>query len=368
MVYVLTLLSGLLITLARPRSKYFMFITTMVVCGVIIYLMGTVSPMHSFDTAAYEYMYNLSPATHRFEQGYMWLSYFFYVHGWLFEQFRIFCSAIFVLVLYVGVKRFTDNTIMFFTLFLIFPFFVEATTVRNFYMFALVVLGTSMLKEGKIWRNVLASLIIACGSLFQVSGIVYLVVPLLFLLSPKALIRLGDYSIVILSSAVIVVHYFFPTTFVANLVQIIAELSGRSNVSEMANLYSQGSSFTKVIWYLIAFVVFYILLRFSLLSLNGAQSLRYKGVFCLVLVGIMVIPALAGSVDFERFLNNGICAGYVVFCQVYFTKYRDIVDRLKVVPIFLILVVCFTFAWRYWDSSPSGRLQYLPYIAQLRKD
>ncbi|EPC58392.1 hypothetical protein Lpp189_10785 [Lacticaseibacillus paracasei subsp. paracasei Lpp189] len=90
---------------------------------VIALLMGGVTSLHSFDTGAYEWMYNLPPETHRFEWGYIHMSYWAYSQGIPFATFRLVSYSIFLVILYIAVRRFTPNTTMFFTLFLIFPFF-----------------------------------------------------------------------------------------------------------------------------------------------------------------------------------------------------------------------------------------------------
>lgn len=368
MIYLLALLLGLITVLLNVKSKILTSIVTIIICCVMVTLMAEVSPIHSFDTAAYQYMYNLSPLSHRFESGYMQLSYFFYTHGYSYEQFRLFSYAIFVFLLFWGVRRFTRNTLFFFTSFLIFPFFTEATQVRNFFMLALVVLGCSFFQKKSFWSFTVGILLIYCSSLFQVSGILYLVVPLLLLIPTEILIRISSPMIISFFSIVVIIHYFLSTSIIAKFFSVVGAVSGRSNTDDMATLYSQGSSFSKVLLYLIAFSTVYLLIRYVWKhNHDEVKEDVFKIIFAIFMVGIIAIPLLAGSADFERYLRNGITATLILFAIVNGQRERARGINITIIPVALVFIVVTTTAWNYWNPSSTGRLQYLPYIAQIKK-
>lgn len=56
MIYLITLLVGLIVTCLNTKNKVVQFLFTLFVVTVEVYLMGHVSELHSFDTSAYEYM------------------------------------------------------------------------------------------------------------------------------------------------------------------------------------------------------------------------------------------------------------------------------------------------------------------------
>lgn len=370
MEYLFILIIGIVFSFFGPKSKLLNFIITLLIVVVIIKLMGAVSAAHSFDTDAYQAMYSWAPSTHRFEQGYMFLTYFFYNRGYTYQQFRLLASLIFTVILYCGVRRFTVNTATFFSLFMIFPFFVEATQVRNFYMFAIVLLGVSFLpaRHGSRIALIVGCLTIMFSSLFQVSGIIYVLVPLLMLVPSRILVIVADYLISIFSLLVVFIHYFLPTTFIAKILSIVTNLSGRSNVDSIVALYSQGSSFSWVVLYLLAFIGVYILVRVVCSTSEMKNLLSTKALFCVFAIGILVIPALAGSADFERFLRNAITASLIIFSDFVWRRNSSLVNKIKIVPVVVVVMLMTTLAWKYWNPGVNGRFQYIPYISQIYKD
>ncbi|WP_182611527.1 EpsG family protein [Lacticaseibacillus rhamnosus] len=370
MLYITSLLFGALLSFIQPRRRSVQFIGTFFLIVVVALLMGGVTSAHSFDTGAYEWMYNLSPETRRFEWGYIHLSYWFYSQGLPFETFRLVSYSIFLAILYFAVRRFTPNTIMFFTLFLIFPFFVEATQVRNFFMFSLVLFGTSFLKNKGIRPLLLAWLFIACGVLFQTSGIIYLLVPLLCLIPLKTMVKISAFLFPLFSLFAIISHYFLTNRLLASLLEFVVQLSGRSDGEDIVTLYSQGASFTRVLLYILAFAAVYIFVLYGWdkASIGDDDDLRKNALFAIVMIGIFAIPAMAGSSDFERFFRNAITASLILLAMFSFEKNVKLISRVKMLPPLLVILGLTTTAWRYWDSSSTGRLQYLPYISQIQKD
>lgn len=370
MLYITSLLFGALVSFVQPRRQSVQFIVTTFLIIVIALLMGGVTSLHSFDTGAYEWMYNLPPETHRFEWGYIHMSYWAYSQGIPFATFRLVSYSIFLVILYIAVRRFTPNTTMFFTLFLIFPFFVEATQVRNFFMFSLVLLGTSFLKKEGIRAFLSASLIIGCGVLFQTSGIIYLLVPFLSLLSLKTMMKISACLFPVFSLFAIISHYFLTNNILASLLGLVVKLSGRSDGEDIVTLYSQGASFSRVLLYILAFasVYMFVLYGWNKVISESGDDRRVNALFAVVMIGIFAIPAMAGSSDFERFFRNAITAALILLAMFSFEKNVKLISRVKLLPVLLVIMGLTTTAWRYWDTSSTGRLQFLPYISQIQSD
>lgn len=370
MLYITALILGFLISLIQPRGKFIQFVITLILISIMAMLMGGVSSMHSFDTSAYEWMYSFSPDTHRFEWGYIHLSYWAFTHGIPYMTFRLISYSLFLSFLYIAVRRFTPNTVMFFSLFMVFPFFVEASQVRNFFMFALVMLGSSFLTERKVWPYITGIIIIASGSLFQTSGLIYILIPVLCFFSMSTLLRISLYLLPTFALFALLSHYFLSNTLLASILSLITKVSGRSDSGSIVSLYSQGSSFSRVILYILAFALIYLLVVYGRAKENvtHVNIEKEKVLFSIMMIGIFAIPAMAGSADFERFLRNGICAAIVIFSMRSFEKNGNIFKRLTLIPVTIIVFALTTTAWRYWDTSDTGRYQYLPYISQVKKD
>src|SRR5699024_924105 len=114
MIYFFLLIIGIVFTILRINSVAIQNVYALVCIIAITFYITTVSPLHSYDTIAYQLYYTLPPITHRFEIGYMELSYFFFTHGFSYQFFRFTMTLFFQILMFLGVRKFTNNLILFY--------------------------------------------------------------------------------------------------------------------------------------------------------------------------------------------------------------------------------------------------------------
>lgn len=365
MIYIFLVLIGIFLSLINiTNNKYIKWIYTIATLIIMVYLMGTVSPYHSFDTAAYQYMYDLPPVTHRFEIGYMSFSYYFYEHGFTYETFRICSYTVFVILMFLGVKKLTPNLIGFYSLYLIFPFFLDVTQVRQFFMFSLVIFGVGMLCGENKYLRWIGTISILISPLFQSSGFLYYLLFILNRVNYKKMLKIMDYLIWIMPVLTLVIHYAHLNKFISGTLAFV--LSSRSNAAESVTIYTQGSAFSIVLWYIVSIMVSYYVFRKIALNVK-CQNNVLTYLVNIFFIAVITIPLLASSSDFERFIRNGIFALLIVF-SIYISQLGKVGSHLwlKTWTCILCVGVLATTAWKYWNTSSQGRNQYLPYIIKVK--
>ncbi|EPC58393.1 hypothetical protein Lpp189_10790 [Lacticaseibacillus paracasei subsp. paracasei Lpp189] len=122
--------------------------------------------------------------------------------------------------------------------------------------------------------------------------------------------------------------------------------------------------------YILAFasVYMFVLYGWNKVISESGDDRRVNALFAVVMIGIFAIPAMAGSSDFERFFRNAITAALILLAMFSFEKNVKLISRVKLLPVLLVIMGLTTTAWRYWDTSSTGRLQFLPYISQIQSD
>lgn len=363
MIYIISIsISGILVMLKQKRQT--LFALSLVV--VLWWLMTNVSEFHSFDTSAYQYMYSYLPSTHRFERGYMTMSYFFYTHGYSYTQFRGFYFGFFLSVLFIAVRRFTKNVLTFFFIFAIFPFFVEITQVRNFAMISIVILGISFLKNKGIYNWIIGTTLISLGSLFQVSGLLFLLIPLAIMINFDMLWRFMPWFYGGATILSIFIHYFLPKTFFALLITKVFSIIGRTDSTDAASLYSQGSSFVVVILYII--VALLMLYAWRLMASKNPEFMKRRDsqiLFSALVIAGTAILLMSGSSDYERYIRDTftiILISFSIYEDKYVESYKQIGCYWLLMFVWLLIT---SFAWGYWNTSSNGRAQFMPYLIHL---
>lgn len=332
------------------------------------WLMTNVSVTHSFDTSAYEYMYSLSPDTHRFEAGYMHMSYFFYTHGFSYIQFRGWLFGGALALLWISVIRFGANPLTFFSIFAVVPFFVEITQVRNFVMISIVIFGLSFLKNKGMINRLFGAILIVISSLFQSSGLLFLIIPILLLLRIESLKSTFVPMYFIATGLMYFVHYLLPKSVFGLVLSVVFSIIGRSNSSDAVALYSQGSSASATIGYVLAAGVIVSFWKIILDRHPTFLNEPTKVLFLTVFVALISIFLLAASADYERYIRNSLTITAIAFSIYEKNFVKTFRQSIHFWTGILVVLLISTFAWKYWDTTMTGRFQFLPYLIHLWKD
>lgn len=189
MAYLITVIFSFFISFFKGKWQV---VTSVPLVVVLIILMAKIDVDHSFDTSSYLAMYDLDVETKRFEPGYLYMTAYFYTHGFSYMDFRLIYFTIFTIILWLGIIRFKANVLTFFWIYAVFPLFIEMNQVRNFAMISLVVLGLSFVKNNGFINLIIGTLLIYVGSLFQVSGLVYILIPIALVTKKKNNVEFGS--------------------------------------------------------------------------------------------------------------------------------------------------------------------------------
>lgn len=362
MIYIISTISSFVLSIKKHPKQ---ILLSLLLIAYMAFLMGVVTPSHSFDTYAYQMIYGWTPQSHRFEPGYMWFSYLFFKMGVPYTIFRIIFYALSLVGLWWAIKRFNGNLLTYFSIFLIYPFLIEITQVRNFGMIALVAIAMSFYKDQTLKSNIIGTFFLILSVLFQSSGLFYIIVPFLLLLDAKKLQKIVEVGYLVMTILYLIFHYIIPVGLFKSIVLFVFKITGR-HVTNASNNFGSGSSFSMAFGYIlflgILILVWKLLLQEEPHLLNDN---RYKISYAVLVLSVIAVFLMSSTIDFERYIRDGFTLS-LIGLTIYERQHvkRKVDKRFFWVMIAILLVVA-SFAWHYWDPSPSGRLQFLIYLIQL---
>lgn len=339
--------------------------------GLLIlgYLAGSANPVTTTDYGMYYQQYIISGLTGNFyfERGYSLLGTFFYHLGFNYAQFRFFFSMLIILVLYIGICRFTSNIALFVSIYGITCFFNDATQIRNFMMISLVIIGVSFLKEINLKNIVLATLFILLGAQFQSSGYYFLLI-LLIRLFPKGKI-LSNFKIVLIFEVVFsgIIIVLGKGRIIKLLTILAAPFSnGRENlVSKISTQYVYGISGRKMI--LITVSVIMTLYLSKIMANNLKNNKNAQVLYTAIVSGMLSFPLIFIAIDYSRILRNTFLFFILLICIFYSNKKVQIEKNKKMILNLGILCTCLLTAFtNYYLWGPLFQ-QSIPYLAQMKK-
>lgn len=362
MVYLLSVISSLHLSFVKNKKQVLL---SFLLVLYLAFLAGIVTSPHSFDTYAYQLTYSWTPASHRYEPGYIYWSYAFYKLGIPYVVFRLTYYISAMLVMWWAVKRFGGNLLTYFSIFAIYPFLVEITQVRNFGMIAVVALAFSFIKETSKWQWLLGFVILIIAFNFQAAGLLYLLVPFIFMLDSKLLQKIVERGYWILLILATGIHYFIPVTIANRLVLAAFNIVGRKQSDAFAH-FGAGSSFSVAIGYFIFLgIMIYVWKYFINRTPDLLTYRRYKILYSVLVISVIDILLITSAIDFERYIRDGFTLSLIAFSMYE----RAYINNIRIKRIFWllmgILIIVATIIYRYWNISQDGRMQYLLYITQF---
>lgn len=303
-------------------NKFFKRLLTLTGILILAWFAGTVSVDHSFDTGTYSGAYILNPDTAIFEPGYLNLTYWFYSHGFTYQQFRIITYFLFYLIFYFIIIHFSNNPNFFLFVYAFFPFLNDAIQVRNFFMLMFAGLSLIALEKKTFFRFSIAVLLIYISSQFQTTGAMFYLLILLraipfeqvFKNAPRIIVLIAIFSglLWITGSINLVTRYF------SNL----SLLSDRDGISNALTVYSSGTvnrySLTIIFSYLL--ILFIAQSTLSELIEKHELTSKYEVLYLMTLLGAIGIPAMFSSFAFERILRNSIIFGILIITDLKINK------------------------------------------------
>lgn len=362
MIYLLSVISALQLSITKHKKG---IVVAGFLVAYLVYLMGAITPGHSFDTYAYQLIYSWTPGSHRFEPLYMQLSYLFFRLGLPYIVFRTAYYGAAMAILWWAVKRFNGNMLTYFSIFAVYPFLVEITQVRNFGMIVLVALALSFLQDKNKKSWVIACVLLILSFNLQASGLIYLAMPFLILVNGATMQKLVERGYLVMLVLTTIIHYFIPVDLANRLVSMGFRIAGRAKTDAFHH-FGSGASFSVAIGYFIFLGVLILVWKYLLSWQPGLLERReYRVLYAPMLIAVVSVLLIASSIDFERYIRDGFTLSLIAF-SMYEREFIKRIDASRKfwLPI-AVLVVIGTIAYHYWDPSSTGRLQYLIYLIQL---
>lgn len=340
----------------------------------LAYLAGVANPSTTSDYQIYELVYN-DPVNRGiyFERGYDLVSQFFYNLGWSYASFRILFCYVAMLILFIGVLRFTNNIALFSAVYGITIFSIDATQIRNLMMIAIVTLGLSFLKTINI-RNVSLSLVlILLAAEFQSLGYVFLLTIFLILVFSSSLKKNPRIHIIcfcVLSLIVILFLAFFGISKVSNLlVEIAGVLGSRGNlVEKISGQYVYGSSVRN--WLLTVISTFfglfysYGLYSSSVSSGDEVKTGKNNVIFWTAITSLLCLPLLFFAVDYSR-IQRACFIFIIIEVSIYSERYFLNVNKNKMVLYLVPALVCTLYGVTHNLIWGPNFIHAIPYITQI---
>lgn len=361
----------LFIYLLAIVSAFFNFgakIVTFIGFLTLAYFAGTMDPMHSFDTAVYMQMYGMPPMTKIFESGYMYVSYVAGMNGISYVTFRIAVYYLAYLLFFVFIVRFSKRPNIFFLIYAIVPFVDDATQVRNFVMYSLVLTGLTFLVEKKLWRIVVSCVLIFLSTKFQTTGYIYFLCILMILIPMEKLKKLADVVVKFIIVASILIVISNQSTFIANQVGRLAALSDRTGISDALSTYASGGSSRYTLAVIFSYIILYLII--SIINKRDKfidESEKAQILYSLFTVAAVAIPFTYLSDSFSRILRNAMIIGIIIFVDFIVRHKNDLKkEYLLMIIMFISSMALLMYGDGYFNSAYGFMGQFIPYIFQLK--
>ncbi|MEX0381016.1 EpsG family protein [Leuconostoc sp. MS02] len=324
------------------------------------------------DYANYLSAYNtVSSGNTPFENGYTWLELISYNRGLTYEEFRFWFAIVAVLILYIGVVRFTKNISLFVFLFAISTFFADGTQIRNLMMIAIIILATSFLKKLSFVNISIFVVLLYCATQLHSSGYAFYIILIARLLPRKNLKNISLFTIAATFVFSLTLKIFGFSTLFNVLVKIFGSTVQRVNFLTKLHSYTNGTnSYTiLLIWITvlvsigISFVLFRLINNVELKKTNENARLLFFGMS----TAIIAMPLVIMAPDYSRIARNATLFLFILV-SLYFEK-SNIKNNLsisknKVVIMMIIFLIPFIYVHdTIWGPT---FLNSISYTAKLK--
>lgn len=288
--------------IAAFRTKQAIIIPALLIVVAFV-IMGFV-PATIPDYAQYSSMYYTDYS--QIEKGYAFFSKLFLSKGFEYSTFRLVCTIIGLIVMSIGVYRFTHDLSKFWAIYILFPFFMDIIQIRNFLMMSFVILASSFLVNIN-FKNVLLFLIFTTiGSSFQSAGY-FFYIPLIFLLfRNNRVVKKLFVGVIGLFCFLSLISRSIVYAIIAKATSIIG---AESVITTKLSNYTNDSVNFGFLPYWILIILSYFIVRYSMKNilndgLEKANLEKLKVIEAFSLTSLVSLPLIMVSLDFYRISRN----------------------------------------------------------------
>ncbi|WP_203662650.1 EpsG family protein [Lacticaseibacillus sp. 53-4] len=342
---------------------------------VLGYLAAFTSPMHNLDYQTYQAQYVITagqPAgAWKFERGYSYLSVLFYKLGLSYQTFRTFLCLMAIIVLYMGVRRFTTNTPLFVGIYGATVFLLDATQLRNFIMLSFVILAISFLQEKNVKNYLIATFIILLSAQFHSLGYLFLLVVVLRLMSFNFLYKYALWLVGAVVGVIMMINVVGVQRISKLVGRVLALVSSRANIgAKLASQYGNGSILIRYVAVGVSSIAAFLLIWFLYKVVATSQDKKlinqFQLIYTVVLMSMLTLPTLSLADDYSR-IPRSIFLVVIIGIAIYYEHQHEFkVPRMSSLINLLIFLVCAMngFSHLYmWGTYFRGSLLYLIKLA-----
>lgn len=366
MIYFFQLILNFLCSFLKKDNKAISFFG---ICTLAFYA-GTMTKYDSYDTLTYEKYFNALKfkdqiLPDKFEYGYEQLNKFIGNIGFNYSDFRLITTIAFFILLFWVLIRFRLQTNVFVTLFSIFPFFSEATQVRNLMMVILVLLAITMLSKKTMRSYIIGFLLIILASQFHSFGYFYLLIFPLMLFKDDFIFKI--IKILPVFSILITIILINRTDFAIDIIKTL--ISNQDKVAAYSLFY---------INYYVLIAIFSINIICTFLVLYSAKKFMNNNIKLLIRIFLLtsaIVPIICvSSAGFTRVLRTEIIVTFIII-SICLNKYRNSNIKLQSVKVIMPICIIMLLALFYLDSGTisfkqqefgSTMASFIPYILHIK--
>lgn len=325
-----TILAYLSNVISAIRKKKSIFVPLILI--VFAFVIMAFVPSYIPDYSQYNLMYYFDFT--QVEKGYDLLSNFFFIKGVEYQQFRIITTIMGLILISIATYRFTNDLARFWSIYFLFPFFMDIIQVRNFLMMSFVLLAASFLINPNFKNIIIYIFLIVVSASFQNVGYFFLL-PLVFLLFKRyKLIKQLFIMVITFFCIISIINRSFVYGIIAKLVSIIGS---ESMITSKLTYYVQDSVNYGFLIYWIVIIAGYFIINYSInyatkIGIDEKELSKLSVIESFSITALVSLPLIMVSLDFYRIARDIfplVIIAYVIVTQEMQNKHlKNIVYKV----------------------------------------
>ena len=318
--------------------------------------------MDSADLSIYRWAFE-SRISHGKEPLFDLLTFYFHDIGWTFEQFKLLWVSITALLLYVGIKKYSNDPtkVVALALFTVLTGFI--TQMRSAMVCAIFINAFQLIISGKRRDRIIYLLVILFAAQFHIVGYCFLVF-LLINKSQKRIFRKLYYIIISIVTLVALFSSSFASSYINSVLSIF--LSGGTGAKRTLSYFSGESSHFRYAFFLICKHIFLFFLTNEACERQIIGSAEYTGKAAQInmiqeanTLMLVFIPISILSASFERLFA---CFALIQYAMIFnvgrqrITLLKRISWSQSIQSVLVIGILTITFVEWYFSFGDMVRI------------
>lgn len=362
--FVLTILSGVY---SQIRTKYTKEIALFAL-SLLTIIVAFSSPDHNADFYSYQRYYHqtLSGVFH-FEYGFSLLILLFGKLGFDYLFFRFIVALLSGILLFMGLKRFTNNPSLVIVVYAITTFVVDTIQLRNYFALSILVLAMSFFIEQNKKQHYLGVALIIVAAQIQSIGYIFLLAPVVLyvigrfeMATAKSVLSKLPLGMLFITVLIQLTGFHWIVTLLTKAVSFMPT-RGSVLISKISSEFAVGSSWKLLLAISVSFVaVFYMVLKEFW---HDEIITRKAAVLVATLsVGLLTLPLITLAPDYTRIQRNVLFFAMIALGGMTDSKDNKVSKiTLNLAFVSLLAVILFT-GWinvYVWGPDLRREIMYL---------